>query len=140
MSKKPSTQGNYDVGYKKPPRKTRFKKGKSGNPKGRPKRSRNTVTLLNEELDQPISIQENGKTITVTKREAIIKRMVHSALNADHKAIATVLNIDANREEINPNEFVVTDIDKANFERLTQQIRSAKAPTTRKKKKVKRHD
>jgi hypothetical protein len=32
-------QGNYEVGYGKPPRSRRFSKGRSGNPKGRPRGS-----------------------------------------------------------------------------------------------------
>ena len=35
---------DYEVGYKKPPPRTRFRKGRSGNPKGRPKGSRDKLT------------------------------------------------------------------------------------------------
>ena len=40
----------YQVGYAKPPRKTRFEKGKSGNPAGRVKGSKNVSKLLLEAL------------------------------------------------------------------------------------------
>ena len=36
------TNKTYDVGYCNPPQHSRFQKGKSGNPSGRPKHSRNT--------------------------------------------------------------------------------------------------
>ena len=47
---KKSSDGNYFVGYCRPPEATRFKQGHSGNPKGRPKGSKNLRTLFAEEL------------------------------------------------------------------------------------------
>ena len=47
---------DYDVGYGKPPRHTRFQKGQSGNPRGRSCRSKNLKTLLSEALNEPAII------------------------------------------------------------------------------------
>ena len=41
-----ATDRDYDVGYGKPPKATRFRKGQTGNPKGRPKTSKNVGTML----------------------------------------------------------------------------------------------
>ena len=46
---------DYEVGYGKPPRHTRFELGRSGNPQGRPGGSKNLLTLLNEALKEPSS-------------------------------------------------------------------------------------
>ena len=43
--------GDYEVGYGRPPRHTRFAKGQSGNPRGRPCGAKNFTTLLEEALD-----------------------------------------------------------------------------------------
>ena len=64
---------NYNVGYKRPPQETRFKKGQSGNPKGRPKGSINLLTLLNKVVNTPITLtDQNGRQIKITKKEASI--------------------------------------------------------------------
>src|SRR6266581_497621 len=50
----------YEVGYRKPPKTTRFKAGKSGNPKGRPKGSTNLATDLSAERNEQITVREGG--------------------------------------------------------------------------------
>ena len=82
---------DYEVGYGKPPRHSRFKKGSSGNPKGRPRGSKNSTTLLNEALDEPVVVSENGRRKTITKKEAIIKQIVNKAASGDHRAIQLLL-------------------------------------------------
>ena len=61
---KKSSDGNYSVGYGRPPEETRFKPGQSGNPKGRSKGSKNFSTHFEEELSQQVTLVENGKTPT----------------------------------------------------------------------------
>ena len=56
---------SYEVGYGKPPAATRFVKGKSGNPRGRPKGARNQMPALNEERLRDIVIAEAYRTIKV---------------------------------------------------------------------------
>jgi len=75
----------YDVGYGKPPRATRFPKGQSGNPRGRPKRSRNTSTLLAKAFNELIVVNENGKRRRITKREAMVKQLVTKAAAGDFR-------------------------------------------------------
>lgn len=73
-------QTEYDVGYGKPPRKTRFRKGHSGNPSGRPKRARNVETMFREELKRSLPITENGRTRRLPAVQIAIRKQVHDAI------------------------------------------------------------
>ena len=54
---------DYKVGYKKPPLHTRFRKGQSGNPRGRPRGSKNLSTLLTDALNEPVVVTEDGLSL-----------------------------------------------------------------------------
>jgi hypothetical protein len=87
-----STNGDYAVGYGRPPKATQFKPGQSGNPKGRPRGSKNLDTLFAVELAQPVSLTENGARRKIPKRQALVKQLVNKALSNDPKAAAVVLD------------------------------------------------
>jgi hypothetical protein len=90
----PSDQnGDYEVGYRKPPRHTRFNKGQSGNPKGRPGGAKNLSTLLSEALNEPVIVAENGGRRTISKRQAIIKQLVNQSAKGDWRATKLLLDI-----------------------------------------------
>jgi Family of unknown function (DUF5681) len=76
-----------DVGYGKPPEHTRFRKGVSGNPRGRPKGTRNFGTVFNSALQEKVGINENGKRRTITKFAAACKQLVNKAASGDLQAM-----------------------------------------------------
>src|SRR5438128_9975421 len=78
---------DYEVGYGKPPRHTRFAKGQSGNPRGRPSGTKNLKTLLSEALNEPVIVTENGGRRKVSKRKAIITQLVNGSATADFRSI-----------------------------------------------------
>jgi hypothetical protein len=86
-------KGDYEVGYGKPPRDTRFPKGQSGNPRGRPSGAKNLKTLLSEALNEPVIVTENGGRRKVTKRQAIITQLVNRSATADFRAIKILLDM-----------------------------------------------
>src|ERR1700730_1205296 len=84
-------EADYEVGYGKPPCHTQFKKGRSGNPKGRPRGAKNSATLLNEALREPVIITHNGRRKTISKKQAIMMQIVNKAASGDHRAIQLLL-------------------------------------------------
>jgi Family of unknown function (DUF5681) len=76
----------YLVGYGNPPKHWQFKKGTSGNKKGRPKGTKNLATLFHQEMNRRVIISENGQRRTITKAEAAIKQFVNKAATGDPKA------------------------------------------------------
>ena len=83
---------DYDVGYGKPPKHTRFQPGQSGNPKGRPKGAKNFQTALKEELQEKITVREGGQKKTITKQTAIAKGLVAKAIKGNVRAFIAISN------------------------------------------------
>ena len=93
---RPSKAGNGDedlgeVGYAKPPAHTRFKPGQSGNRMGRPRRSRQLRTLIEEALSETVTIREGDRKRTLPKREALVRTVLNGALMKDPKALQALL-------------------------------------------------
>jgi hypothetical protein len=85
----------YEVGYGKPPASTRFRKGQSGNPGGRPKGARNKLPALHEErlkdivlaeAYRDIKVHDGDRQVTVPMAEAIIRSMALKAAKGDHRS------------------------------------------------------
>ena len=81
------------IGYGKPPAKTRFQPGQSGNPNGRPKGSVNLKTDLRSELSERIRIREGERSLKVSKQRAMLKALVAKALKGDARAANVVLTL-----------------------------------------------
>jgi len=87
------------VGYANPPAHTRFKKGQSGNPRGRPKGTLNMATVLERTLREKVVINENGKRKTITKLEAAIKQLTNQAASGELKALQLLATLVRSAEE-----------------------------------------
>jgi len=81
------------TGYKNPPNHSRFKPGQSGNPKGRPKGTKNLATDLREELSSRIPVKEDGMERRISKQRALIKTLSAKALKGDMQAIKTLVSL-----------------------------------------------
>lgn len=95
-SEKPETA---KLGYCNPPAHTRFKKGQSGNPQGRPKGTLNMATVLERTLREKVILNENGRRKTVTKLEAAIKQLTNKAASGDLRALQLLAALVRSAEE-----------------------------------------
>lgn len=84
-------ENNYEVGYCKAPKGSQFKPGQSGNPKGRPRGIKNTLQLLEKISNQKVTVMENGKQLTITKKAAMLIQLMNKGAKGDIRAISTLL-------------------------------------------------
>jgi hypothetical protein len=85
---------DHEVGYGKPPKATQFKKGRSGNPNGRPKGAKGVKANLRRDLETKITIREGNREIKIPKAEAVAKRLIANALKGDIKPVLELVKLD----------------------------------------------
>ena len=98
------------TGYCNPPIETRFKKGHPPVSGGRPKNSKNWSIIVNKELNELITIKEGGNTKKITKKLAVLKKLLQNALNGKSADIKMALELadkienDLSRTQFDDNE------------------------------------
>ncbi|MBX9792703.1 MAG: hypothetical protein K2Y02_00240 [Burkholderiaceae bacterium] len=81
------------TGYGKPPRSSRFKKGHSGNPAGRPKGRLNVATVFQQALSATVMVNEGGRRVPRTKLQVMLAQLANLAAGGDLQAIRMVLSL-----------------------------------------------
>ena len=125
----PDDERDYEVGYGKPPSHTRFEKGQSGNPRGRPPGAKNMKTLLTKALNQLVVVTDHGGRRKVSKREAIVTQLVNRSAKADYKAIQILLGMLRDIEgdsDPHPTDQTFTEADQQIIQRMRARLRGEK--------------
>nr|WP_166177855.1 DUF5681 domain-containing protein [Altererythrobacter segetis] len=79
-------QRDYEVGYKKPPKHTRFRPGQSGNSKGRPRKAKGLNTLVRETLGGKIAVRTGEGTKRISRIEAVLQKTLEQAMKGNPRA------------------------------------------------------
>jgi hypothetical protein len=81
------------VGYRRPPKQTRWKKGQSGNPNPRAKvRSHSVSEYIDQLLEGPVSVTRNGERSYVTGLEAILLQLLAKEMAGGPRALKVRLD------------------------------------------------
>lgn len=123
-----SDEESKNAGYGRPPVRNQFKKGQSGNPKGRPKGAKNFATALSTELNGRMVVSENGKRRKISRREVIAKQLVNRAVSGDPKALPILFNETRALETAPPpatTAALVRPEDQAVIKGVLQRLRAA---------------
>jgi hypothetical protein len=110
----PKNEPPYENGYGKPPVSGRFKKGQSGNPKGRPKGSKNLAAIIQRESRRPVRVTGPGGSRLVTRLEATVIQLGNKAVQGDIRSQREYLSLvkmseDANNPTMSPLTSQETD-------------------------------
>ncbi|MEO9461204.1 MAG: DUF5681 domain-containing protein [Marinomonas sp.] len=126
-----TNEENYEVGYCKPPKSTQFKKGKSGNPNGRPKGAKGLNSIVKDNLLERVAVRTVQGTKRLTRIEALVLKLLEAAGGGDHRALVQLMSMysaavpEAAPEITSSDNGELTDTDEAilaNFlERYAQQ-------------------
>jgi hypothetical protein len=135
MTEKPANGTTPNVGRGHPPKHTQFAKGKSGNPKGRPKGSKNLSTLLREAADDQVTATIGGKVRTISKLQATAMQLATKAASGDQAAINKFLDwmdeIEARAAAARPSQFPLSEADieviRETHERMKQCVSEGSA-------------
>lgn len=88
-----NNRSSYEVGYGRPPLHSRFKPGQSGNPSGRVKGSKNLKSLFHQILNEQVPLVDGNQSKTVTKAEALMRRLIIGALKGDTRSLMALMRI-----------------------------------------------
>src|SRR5712691_5095508 len=116
------------VGYGKPPQHTQFKKGVSGNPKGRRKGSKGFATIFRKSVNDAVPVMENGRRRRISKLEAAVKQLVNKAASGDPKATNLVVQLvqAIERSDVTPAQTeVLEEADRQVIEGVLARVRRA---------------
>ena len=91
----------YEVGYGKPPEKTRFRPGRSGNPHWRPKKPKSIQERFERELARKVAVREDGRVRKIPKIDLWVRRVIADAIQGSHQSSRILIEMrSANDEEI----------------------------------------
>jgi hypothetical protein len=111
-----------------PPKHAQFRKGTSGNPRGRPKGTKNLATYIMEAARDQVSAMVGGRTRTISNLQATTMQLATKAAGGDQAAMGRFLDwvdeIETRAASVKPSQFPIGEPDieviRAVYERMKQ--------------------
>src|ERR1700730_9858644 len=98
-----NARSSYAVGYGRPPTSSQYQPGQSGNPKGRPKGTRNASSLARDALERTVNVKVKGTWRKMTVRKAAYLRLAERAVVGDAKALDYLLSLEGEERPPGPD-------------------------------------
>lgn len=100
----------YEVGYGKPPKHSRFRKGQSGNPNGRPKWAKGLNTIIREEMLARIPVRTRTGERLIPRAQAMVLKLLELAGKGDMRALRLLLDLYGSAVPDAPESSEPTDV------------------------------
>jgi hypothetical protein len=88
-----TSAASYDVGYRKPPKANQFRKGRTGNPRGKRQGEENTISAFKRIVSRRVKINDGEKVRTITWAEAVILKNYNAALQKNPFAMSNIFRL-----------------------------------------------
>jgi hypothetical protein len=89
--RKSSTQSDYDIGYCRPPKRSQFRPGQSGNPTGRRKAIPTIGARLRELVYSKVTVTEQGRTRRISRLDVMLRQLGNDAMRGDKRALKLLM-------------------------------------------------
>lgn len=83
----------YEIGYKKPPKRSQFQPGQSGNPKGRKQGTKGMKTLARETLTAKVSVRTADGIKKMARIEALLHKLIELAMKGNPRAMLALFSM-----------------------------------------------
>jgi hypothetical protein len=93
MSTKTRPDSSYNVGYGKPPKANQFRRGRTGNPRGKRKGEENIVSAFRRHVLKRVKIKDGDELRTITVAEAVILKNFDAAMHKDPIAMGNIFRL-----------------------------------------------
>lgn len=114
---------NYEVGYGRPPKHTRFQKGRSGNPSGKKRPQEGPGQIFHRLLRENVTVTENGRRRAMSKLELVFSQLINKAASGNEKNFKLFLEVMSRF----PPKAVTMRLDREDEQFLADFLAAAKA-------------